>query len=71
MQLAKPALPPPDELQAEIARTLPTKPVSTVYDPMGHAAFAGIGTQKGRKTLCYNCDSIGHGRSDCEEPPAK
>ena len=73
MQLAKPVLPSPEQLQAEILRTMPAVTAErSLYDPSGHAAFAGIATQKGAGTKwCFNCDAPGHVRKDCEEPSAK
>ena len=71
MQLAKPVLPPPEQLQAEILRTMPAQIAErSLYDPAGNAAFAGIATPKERNKWCFNCDSPGHVRRDCAEPAA-
>ena len=71
MQLAKPELPPPEQLQAEILRTMPAVTAErSLYDPSGNAAFAGFATQKERNRWCFNCDSPGHVRRDCAEPAA-
>jgi hypothetical protein len=80
VQLAKPALPPPDELQAEIARTLPTKPGSLsalqlsaglVAHPIAFVAAekgAAGARSAGRPQRCRNCDSPDHLIADCTLP---
>ena len=61
-----------DELQAEIARTLPTKLISAAYDPIGllaaekSSASSARTNRTNRNAGCRNCDSLDHLSADCK-----